>query len=205
MYGKGDRAGHSLAQRCNLDRCLHESLGDHRLHRGAGERLLADEHLIQHAAQRINVTAAVHRFTHCLFGAHVRRRAHAHPDLGEGVARDVAHGLADAKVGDHRVAVLEHDVLGLDVAMHDTIPVSVIERARHFGRDAHGFVDWELWRGVEPVAQRLPLGGGHHVKQCAVGIAGIEEGEDVRVIELRGEPDLAEETFRAHGLRDVVP
>ena len=40
---------------------LDEALGDDRLHRRAGERRLAREHLVEHAAERVEIAAAVDR------------------------------------------------------------------------------------------------------------------------------------------------
>ena len=45
-------------------------------------------------------------------------------------------GAGDAEVGDDGLAVLEQDVLRFDVAMHDVLPVGVVQRAGHFLDDA---------------------------------------------------------------------
>ena len=51
----------------------------------------------------------------------------------------------DAEVGDERLPVAEQDVLGLDVAMDDAVPVRVVERERDLARDPERVVDGS-WR-----------------------------------------------------------
>ena len=64
------------------------------------------------------------------------------------------HRQRDPEVGDQRVPVVQQDVLGLDVAVDDAVPVRVVERVGDLARDAHGLVDRQLRLAVEPVAQR---------------------------------------------------
>ena len=53
-------------------------------------------------------------------------------------------GEGDAEVGDQRAAVVQQDVLRLDVAMDDAVAVGVVEGAGDLGGDAHGVGDGEL-------------------------------------------------------------
>ncbi len=63
-----------------------------------------------------------------------------------------------------------------------------------------GVGDGELLLAVQPVAQRLALDEGHDVEQVAVGLARVEERQDVRVLEIGGELDLGQEALGAdHG------
>ena len=73
------------------------------------------------------------------------------------------------------LAVLQQDVLGLDVAMDDAAPVGVVERGGDFRREADGVVDGQLLLAGEPVAQRLALDERHHVVQEAVGLARVDQ------------------------------
>ena len=50
----------------------------------------------------------------------------------------------DAEVGHHRVAVVQQDVVGLDVAVDDALPVRVVERVGGLTRDPHRLVHREL-------------------------------------------------------------
>ncbi len=49
-----------------------------------------------------------------------------------------------------RVTVVQQNVLGLDVAMDDAVPMRVVERACYFARDAHCVGDRKLTLAVEP-------------------------------------------------------
>ena len=99
-------------------------------------------------------------------------------------------GLRDAEVGDDRGPAGEEDVVRLDVAMHDAALVRVGERLGDVaqdvdrGGDRHGPVR-------EPRAQRLPLDERHRVVRQPVDVAGGDDGDDVRLLERRGELDLA--------------
>ena len=122
-----------------------------------GERRFAHEHLVEHAAERVQVAASVDGFARRLLRAHVRRRADRHAGLRHAPSSPAAlHRLADAEVGDERVAVLQQDVLRLDVAVHDALararrPARRPPRARCAPRPATG----SCGSRVEPVAQRL--------------------------------------------------
>src|SRR5207237_6905977 len=74
----------------------------------------------------------------------------------------------DPKVRDYRGTALQQDVLGLDVAVYDSVAVRVGELARHFGRDPHCLVNRELLFPLQPVAQRLALDVRHDVIEEAV-------------------------------------
>ena len=95
---------------------------------------------------------------------------------------------------------MQQDVLGLDVAVDHALPVGVVERRGHLGGDPDGVGDGELLLAVEPVAQRLAVDERHDVEQVAVGLARVEQRQDVRVLEVGGELDLGQEALGAdHG------
>ena len=54
------------------------------------------------------------------------------------------HGQGDAEVGDQGGAVLEQDVLRLDVAVDDALAVRVVERRGHLAREPERLVHREL-------------------------------------------------------------
>ena len=115
-----DRGRHRGALGAERRRRLRQHLGDDGLRDGAGEGRLAGEHLVGHGAERVDVAPRVDvALAHRLLGGHVGGRAERHAGLGHATAAGLLHGEGDAEVGDQRLAILQEDVLGLDVAMDD--------------------------------------------------------------------------------------
>ena len=125
------------------------------------------------------------------------RRAEAQPRLGHPRPARRAHRQCDPKVRHQRLSLVQQDVLGLDVAVDDVVAVGVVERVRHLAGDPHRVVDGELLLVGEPVAQRFAFDVGHDVVEEAVHLPGIDEAEDVRVLEIGGDLDLFEEAVGA--------
>ena len=124
------------------------------LRRGPGERRLAGQHLVQHAAERVHIGSAVDvAVARRLLGTHVGDRPHGHAGLGDLVARRAGHRAGDAEVSHDGVGPLEQDVLGLDVAMDDAMLVRVAERVGHLTSDPQGIVERELLLAAQPVAE----------------------------------------------------
>src|SRR6185369_12193866 len=72
-----------------------------------------------------------------------------------------AQRAGDAEVRDQRVAVGgEQDILGLDVAMHDPVPVGIVERGRGLAGDTERVLHGELALAAEPVTEGLALDEG---------------------------------------------
>ena len=147
-------------------------LGQHLRHDGlrveAGERGFAGEHLIGHRAEGVHIAAGTDvAFAHRLLGRHVGRGAERHACLCHPAAAGLLDGEGDAEVGDQGGAVLQQDVLGLDVAVHDPLPMGVVERGGHFLRQAECIVDRQLLLAGEAIAQRLARDVGHDVIQQA--------------------------------------
>jgi hypothetical protein len=63
----------------------------------------------------------------------------------------------------------------------------------------------ELLLPSEPVAQGLALHVRHHLKEIGVGRARIEQREDVRVLQVGGEPNLGQEALGADHRRKLGP
>ena len=169
------------------------------LRRGADEGRPPGEELVCHHAEGIDVGALVDLpLGHRLFGGHVRRGAERDPDAGDAArAGRLAHRLRDPEVHDQGVTAGEHHVVGLDVAVHHPLAVCVGERVRHLGKDPHHLIDREFAPLGQSVPEGDPLHVRHHVVEEPVGLTGVEEGEDVRVLQPRGHLDLAEEAFAA--------
>ena len=118
-----------------------------------------------------------------------------------GLAR-VEQRLGDAEVRDRRPTLGEQDVLRLDVAVYDAVLVRVRERARHVAQRAHHLGHGQLAR-PQARAQRFALHERHREPGEPVGVAGREEGDDVRMLQPRGERDLALEALHRHAARQL--
>jgi hypothetical protein len=192
--GGVDLRRHRAAQHAEVRRRLRHQLGDHRLRARARDRRLAGEHLVEHRGERVDVAACVDStVARCLLGRHVLRRAEREPRLRESIATGFLHGERDAEVGEHRLTLLDEDVLRLDVAVDELLAVRVVQRTRHLLRDRECLLDPELVLPIQLVAERLAADEGEDVVEEAVRLAGVDEGEDVGMIEPRRDLDLGEE------------
>ena len=128
------------------------------LHCGAGEWWLARQHLVEHAAEGVEVASPVHLpVSRSLLRAHVGRRPEREPRVGESVGSGAAHGSRDPEVRHQGVAALEEYVLRLDVAVDHAARVRIAQGVRHLARDAERLVERELLLALQPVAQGLPF------------------------------------------------
>ena len=99
----------------------------------------------------------------------------------------------DPEIRHDRVPLIQQDVLRLDVPVNHCLAMRVLERDPSTSTD-----DPQLRRrrqaallAIEPVAQRLSLDVRHHVDTASpFTLARVEQREDVRMVELRGELDL---------------
>ncbi len=88
--------------------------------------------------------------------------------------------------------------------MDDAQAVRMVQRTGHLARNAHGIRDRQLALRVEPLAQGLALHHRHHVEQRALGVARVEQRQDMWMTEFRGEMDLAQEPVATDAGGDVV-
>ena len=102
-------------------------------------------------------------------------------------------GERDAEVGDQRSAVVQQNVLRLDVAVDDAVPVRIVERGSHLGGDPHGVRDREMLLPCQPVAERFTLHERHDVIRGAVHHPAVDEAEDMGMLERGDSLDLAQE------------
>ncbi len=175
----------------------HDALGDR-----SGERRLSAQHLVQHAAETVDVASAVDiGAVHALLRAHVQRRPERDPRGGEpGVARE-ERGPGNPEVRHHRIAARQQDVARLDVPMDHALVMGVRQRFAHVAGDAHGLVDFEMSLAIEPVPQRLAVDERHHVVELPVGGAGVVHRHDVGMGEAGRDLDLAQKALRPQMLR----
>ena len=200
--GRGDVGRDRLPLDGDGTRLLGDHARDDRLRGRPRERRLPHQHLVQDAAQGIDVAPGRDlALAHRLFRGHVVRGPERHAGLGHpGAAVGPAHGQRDAEVGDNRAAVVQHDVFGLDVPVHDTVAMRVVEGLRHLGGDADRVLHGELALAREQVADALAFHVGHHVEDLAVRLPRVEEGQDVRMLQVGRGLDFGQEALRAdHG------
>jgi hypothetical protein len=97
----------------------------------------------------------------------------------------------------------EEDVLGLDVAMHQSHRVGMPECVSDLFGDLECVLDGELLLPPQAIAQRLALDVRHRVEELAVRFTAVVEREDVRVVELGRDLDLAEEALTTERRREL--
>ncbi len=122
--------------------------------------------------------------------------SHHDSAFGNPLAGRIGHEC-DPEVRDHRLALVEHDVLGLHISMDHVPFVRVVQRRGNLARDRDRLIDRELLLALHLLAQRFARDVRHHVKQKTIRVPGIVEGQDVRMIQPRGDLDLAQEAIRA--------
>ena len=96
-----------------------------------------------------------------LLGTHEPRRAQDVTRSGEAVVSRRPESQRDPEIRDRRLAVLEEDVAGLDVAVDHASPMRVVEGLGHPRRDAHRVLDGKLALALHSLAEGLPLHEGH--------------------------------------------
>ena len=173
--------------------------GNDLLRRAATKRCMTSQHLVRHDAKRVQIHAMIESgIRRGLLGRHVRRRAHCQPRRGERRAlRGIAHGLGNAEVGHQGVSIGEQNVFRLDVAVDDAALVRVGERVGHFAQDVHRVADRQRATSRQQIAERFTVHKGHDVEQHRTGSAGIEQRQDVRVLQAGGDLDLPQKTLGA--------
>ena len=93
----------------------------------------------------------------------------------------------------------EKNVLGLDVAMDDVMGVGMAQGVSDFQGDLDRIVDRELALAFQPVPERFALDEGHDIEEESIHRPRVEEPEDVWVLQLGGQLDLALESLTADG------
>ena len=119
--------------------------GEYLLSRNARERRLAGQKLERYHAYRIQVGAMIHmRVGGRLFGRHVHRGPESKARRRRLWPGRLGQSACDAEVGHQRVPPRQHHVVGLDVAVHDTVRVCVRQRVDDVDEDSNRFANRQL-------------------------------------------------------------
>ena len=117
--------------------------------------------------------------------------------LGGSVDRG-ADGARHPEIGHDRVAGGQEDVARLDVAVHDPVAVGVTQRAGHVAHDLHRVRDRQLLLPGDPHAEGFARHEGHDEVRQAIGLAGIQERQDVGMGQPGDRLDFPDETVDPH-------
>ena len=169
-------------------------MGEDRGHVGAlAEGQRAGEAFEEQAAERVLVGAAVELVAADLLGRHVVDGAHELPVGGVGAVAGVREPEV-GEVGVIAVALLvEQDVARLDVAVHQPAPVGGVERFGDLRGDGDGPLGAERSAGSQQGLEVGAVDVAHRDEQPAIDLAGVVDGDDVRVVEARRQPRLVQE------------
>ena len=89
--------------------------------------------------------------------------------------------------------LVEQYVARLDVAVHEPARVRGVQRRRHLGRDVGHARRGQRAHRVEQPADVSAVDEAHGNEQHAFGLARLENGDDIGMINGRGGPRLADE------------
>ena len=158
------------------------------------------EHLVEHAAERIDVSASIHRPTLDLLRRDVVRGSDPGAGLCEAPRRSEL--LGEPEVGQVDLLVggrsADQDVGRLDVAVHQSALVRRVEGRRHRAHHPLDPVETEL-APVDDLSQVRAWHVTHRQIEDAVVLAAAVDRDDVGMLERRRQPGLRLEA--GHGVR----
>ena len=164
---------------------------------GPGERRLARQHLVQHGAERVDVGPRVELpLARRLLRAHVGRRADRHARSRSG-ARRPPSARAMPKSATSAWPSLSRMFSGLMSRWIDPVPVGVVERVGRLARDPDRVLHRELLLPTSRSRRLSPSMNGMVNQSRPAGLARVEDGEDVRMLQAGGQLDLAQEPLGA--------
>ena len=154
------------------------------------ERQHAGEHLEQDHAGRVDIRATIDEPAERLLRRHVRRRAdhesRARQRVRTECRRGIAHQLDDAEVDDLDALPAAHrhedHVVGLEVAMHETLRVRVRNAVEDLPREHERLPRWKR-AVIDALAERDAADLLHDEKQHTALDEHVDGGDQVRVLE----------------------
>ena len=158
----------------------------------ACERHFTGKKLEEHDPGGVEVGGLVDRRAACLLGRQVLRRADDRPFLGH-LTRP---GTRDPEVGDldHALGV-DDDVVRLDVPMDHSVAVRVPQSGQYLARVGNRDGNRARAARADQLLQRPSLDVLHDDEVRAIGLAAVEDRDDVRMREPRGVRRLAAEAL----------
>ena len=198
-----DRLGGHRPQGADRGRGLRHRAGDDHLGRRPGEGRIPGEHLVENAAEGIDVGASVQLArARRLLRAHVVHGADGQAGGGEPSPAGERQRARDAEVRQHTLAGGHHDVVGLHVPVDHAVGVRVGQRGGHVAREPERLVHRKLPLAPQAVPQRLALDIGHHIEGRGrpgpdLQYPGVEQRQDVGMLEPCGQADLQQEAVGA--------
>src|SRR5688572_19030262 len=138
-----------------------------------------------------------------LLRAHVRGCAYREARARHAACVGWVQRECDAEVGDERLSLLKEHVLWLYVAVDDVVAVRVVERGCDLASDLKRFVDRQLQLPIESAAERFSLRQRHHVVEAAVRLTGVEQREDVGMMQVGEDLDLTEKALCTERRGDI--
>jgi hypothetical protein len=190
---RGGQAGRQVGARARERRQDGADLAGGRRRARPAHRVLPRERLVEDEAERVEVRPWVHPSPLGLLGGHVGEGPHHVARAGD---RVVVDQVGDAEVGElgraapGRRAVGDHDVLRLDVAVHDAALVGVGQRVGERQADPEHVA-------VRQRVLRLELGQAAAVDELGDQVARpgllprVVDRDDPRMVEARGGQRLA--------------
>jgi len=153
----------------------------------AGEGDSSGDHVVERGSEAVDVGPAVDvDFAADLLGGDVVGRAVRLARLALG-GLDVGGFAGQTHVRQlHDAVGVDHDVLGLDVAVYEAVVVGVGEGVSDLDDDVDGFLLAEAVAAGEVVGDGLALDVFHDEVVVAAGLADVDGLDDVGVVELAG-------------------
>ena len=202
LDGPSHRTRHAGAERGDRRDRGEELARQHRGEARPGEGRLARQQLVEDAGETVLVGPRVYvALAFGLLGTHVGGRPDAQAGAGQLVAGGepaIPAARAMPKSATSAWPCESRTFSGLTSRWISALPVGVVERFAGLPHQAQRLRHRERALANEPLAQGLAIDVRHDVERAGrhlVGAAGIEEGEDVGVLESRQDLDLAEEAL----------
>ena len=160
------------------------------------------QHLERQHADRIEIGTRIESTRDEELGCHVLGRAHRRSRPGQlGEARHTRDAEIDEL--DPSVAI-EHEVLGFQVTVYDTLSMAIPESREELRQNAPDERPLEGRARPNHLFQRVSIHELHDERETALALDEVVDGDDVLVVERTGYLELAPEPLDAHRVEAQV-